>query len=138
MLESYCEIEDVDEYATRYAITEWQMMQPSEKAKAIFDATLDIINFHKQPADAGVPWEWTNDDLRSAAVLQCLYIARVGEQMNAGEKVKALTKGSYSDSILSASDTRGRHLSDQAVVYVRNVMRACGVSGSTAYEFNRT
>lgn len=137
MLETYCEIEDVDEYATRYSHVEWQMLQPSQKQAAILDATLDIIAYHRQPSGSGVPWEWGSETLRDAAALQCLYIARNVEQIGAAEKIAATSKGNYSDTILSVSESRGRHLCEPAQVMVKSAMRECGVNGSGAYEFNR-
>ena len=79
-------------------------MSDLKKAEIVFQATLDIEEYHGQRRETpDTPWEAGDPDLTEAAVLQCYNIARYGKAMDTKQAISRITKGRYSDGIINAT-----------------------------------
>jgi hypothetical protein len=119
----YCEVLDVNTYATDHGFSYWSDLSADEKNRAVMTATLDIEQAHQQPRRGNVPWQIGCITLREAAVLQSLFIGRTIGQRDANDSIASLGSSNVNDGVISVGSISNRRMDEAAKMLVRNKIK---------------
>lgn len=117
----------VDSYADMNGKTEWTSLTETKKKDLCERASRSIYAYHKQ-ADA-----WMVGELRIAAILQAIHLAKFAGSIDLGLHASAASSGAYNDGVVSVEAGSGESLDSMVEVIVNEVMATVGLSQSRQF-----